>query len=195
MKHCPKCNYPNPDSRETCFDCHSSLDLQPVLDSETGLFGYPEGTLLCKRCFAPAVRDDHETPLCAACRKSLTKYHLPKWVLACCAVVGLMMVYSLVLLPGSMKPAFMFERGRRAEAARDYQTAVAQYKLVQQQYPGSGIILARIGICQCKMNDVAGATETLKNLNRAKVTPGVVSELESAARLLPGVSVSIGRQQ
>jgi hypothetical protein len=189
MKHCPRCNYPNPDSRETCFDCHTSLDSQPVLDSETGLFGYPEGTLLCKRCFAPAVRDDHETPLCAACRKSLTKYCLPKWALACCAVVGVTMVYSLMLLPGSMKPAVLFERGRRAEAARDFQAAVAQYRLVQQRYPKSTTILGRIGICQCKMQDVAGAMDTLKLLNGQGVTPGLADELESAAHDLPGVSV------
>ncbi len=189
MKHCPKCNYPNPDSREVCFDCHTSLDSRPVLDSETGLFGYPEGTVLCKRCFAPAVRDDHETPLCAACRKNLTRYRVPAWALACCAVVGLMMVYSLILLPGSMKPVVLFEKGRRAESVRDFQTAVAQYRLVQQRFPKSTTVLGRIGICQCKMQDVAGAVDTLQQLNGKGVTPGLMSELESAAQNLPGVSV------
>lgn len=177
MKQCPKCDYPNPDSRSTCFKCAASLDAQadPAAASQAPP---SQAADACAKCGAHA-EEGHPTPLCAHCRTSLARAELPKWVWASILFVLLVVCYAITQFPSTLNADIAFERGRRAEAAGDYARAVTQYRIAADRFPDSTEVIARLGISLYHAGNIGEAVTYLSSLEGREASDQLISEVNS----------------
>src|SRR5437870_13256144 len=85
-------------------------------------------TDVCKNCGRSPVERGYQVPLCPPCRTLLCKRPLPAWIYGVSVVVALALLFALARFPASVKAGIAFERGRRAERAGNYRSAMAEYR-------------------------------------------------------------------
>lgn len=129
----------------------------------------------CKSCGQQA-EPDYSLPLCSACRESLSKRPLPKWVRLSFFLLILVTLLAATKFPKSLVGGIAFERGRLAEESRDFSSAVANYSQVLGLFPNSTLAIARLGISQQKAGDISASRETLGKIVGVKVSKEIAEK-------------------
>ena len=136
---------------------------------------------ICANCSSPGIEPKYVVPLCSPCRDKLSRCAPPIWAKAFAFVVLLAMAISFIQLPASLAIGIAYERGKRAEKAHDYVTAVTHYRKVADKYPNDIDVVARLGIAQFRAGDRLGAIQTLEKLEGKKVDKDLADELDALA--------------
>jgi hypothetical protein len=136
----------------------------------------------CKSCGQQA-EPDYSLPLCSACRESLSKRPLPKWVKLSFFLVILVTLFAATKFPKSLVAGIAFERGRLAEGSHDFSSAVANYSQVLNLFPNSILVIARLGIAQQKAGDFSASRETLGKIAKLKVSKEIAREVNESLRI------------
>jgi|GEM_PF-1857165 len=177
MKQCPKCDYPNLDAYSSCYKCQTPLDAQSGAVA-TASSPPAQAADACSKCGAHA-EEGYAAPLCAHCRTSLSKWDIPKWVLASSFFVFLVVCYAISHFPATLNADIAYERGGRAEAAGDYARAVSEYRKVIDRFPDCTEVIARLGISYYHSGDIGHAIECLGRLDGREMSDDLMRELDS----------------
>ncbi len=140
-----------------------------------------EGPPVCQRCGA-APEPGYPLSLCAPCRTALAHRPVPAGIKAAAVAVLLLLAFALTRIPKSVEAAVAFEKGRRAEEARRYAEAAADYRSVTAAFPQSVLAQARLFVAQYRAHDAEGARETFQHLAGRKVKKEIAAEVNGLLR-------------
>lgn len=135
--------------------------------------------LLCKSCRVRLPEPGYDYRLCPECRRTMINRPYPSWVKAFLVIVLLLVVVASYNLPSALQAAFSFRMAKKAEANRDYPTAIAQYQKILAAYPQSQKHQARLAICYLKTNDTKKAVPLVKGLDDNKLPDAMIEEINS----------------
>ena len=133
----------------------------------------------CKNCGHPK-EVLYQFPLCKECRDILARRPLPLWTKLSFAMVILVLCFAFTRFPASLRAGIAFERGRRAEAVRNFSLAVDEYQKVLEQFSDSTLVLARFGISQYKADHLYEAASVFSKLAGRKTSKDLVKEVNTA---------------
>jgi hypothetical protein len=119
---------------------------------------------VCEFCSRPAEAGGYTVSLCATCRNELAGRPLPWWLIGAGAVALVLVFIALAQFPSTFRAGVAFERGSRAEAAGEYATAVAEYRVVVDRFPDSVTAVQRLGISEYRAGNLREAARTLRQL-------------------------------
>ncbi|GKX31545.1 hypothetical protein SH1V18_40250 [Vallitalea longa] len=88
----------------------------------------------CENCGSSVTEDGYKTKLCPSCRYKLSKRPLPKSIKIFLGIIMVLIVYSFMRLPNSMKGVLAYEKGKKAESQKKYVTALKQYQIADKEY-------------------------------------------------------------
>src|SRR5262249_61878610 len=88
---------------------------------------------------------------------------------------------ALVRFPASLRAGIAFERGRRAEAARNYPLAATEYQIVADQFPDSTLALGRLGICDYRAGRLDQSFSIFHRLGGRETSPELAGEINQIA--------------
>jgi len=134
----------------------------------------------CVYCGQPIDAVAGGLPVCAACLPALTHRPLPRWIQIAAAIIGIVLLLALLQFPSSLTAGIAFERGRRAEAARDYKLAEQQYAIVADRFPSSTLAIARLGIASYHAGDFLTAMKSFATLEGRETSESLASEVNVA---------------
>ena len=192
LRHCPKCSYPNPGSRETCFGCGCSLKPEPGISvfkdgtSESIRIEKDKAKNKCFHCGVELYIPDCDVKLCPRCRNKLVHYPIPLWLISSFALLIILMLLSIPLWVNSVNVGVDYERGLIAEQNNDYKTAAKYYNELYNKYPDSPVLLARIVIVQYKSGNKKAALSNVQQLQGRALPISTGNEL---AETIPEISV------
>jgi hypothetical protein len=145
-----------------------------------------EDLVYCEQCNGLNVEPGYEIGLCVSCRDTLVRRPVPGWLLVTSALVLVVVLIALIRVPAALEAGIAMERGRRAEAAKDYSVAVAEYQRIVTRYPKATEARARLGISHFRAGHLSEAVATLDSLSGEKTDDdladevnGVIAEIES----------------
>jgi len=101
---------------------------------------------VCIGCGSPAILPGYPNKLCALCRTKFIKFNVPLWVKLFGAGILVIMVISIIWLPGNLKAALALARGEKAELNRNYVTEQNELEKARKLVPGSIDILSHLMI-------------------------------------------------
>ncbi len=133
----------------------------------------------CASCGLPA-ETGHYVALCASCRSQLASRPFPPWIKAAACVTMVALVVALARFPATLSGAAAYERGRQAESRRAFDTAVAEYTRAASRFPGSTLVMARLGIAAFHAGQFEVAARAFQNLGGRQGSPEVVREANEA---------------
>ena len=136
--------------------------------------------LACKNCGAAPEAGGYELSLCARCRSSLAHRPFPAWIKVSSGVALLTLLFAISILPSTFNAGIAFERGRRAESARDYSLAAAEYQRVVTRFPDSTLALARLGINRLHAGQLPEAAAAFQKLGGRKTSKELAVEVNAA---------------
>jgi tetratricopeptide (TPR) repeat protein len=88
-------------------------------------------------------------------------------------------VYAVAKMPASLLASIAFERGQRAEAAGNFQTAATEYAKVVEKFPDSTSAVARLGIAQYRAGNRDAAIQTLGSLSGRQAPKELTNEINA----------------
>jgi len=135
----------------------------------------------CIICGQPLDSLTEGLPVCAGCYPGLVDRPLPRWIQVVTAFIGLVLVLSLVQFPLSLSAGIAFERGRRAEVARNYKLAEQQYAIVAKRFPSSTLAIARLGIVSYRAGDLLTAIKSFEKLGGRETSEELAGEVNAVA--------------
>ena len=135
---------------------------------------------VCEQCQKPAEGGGFPLPLCAGCRDTLSHRPYPGWVWASGAVILLVFLIALNRFPDTLMAGVAFAQGEKAEAAKEYPRAVAEYKKVVERFPDSTLALARLGIAHYPAGQREEAAAVFRRLRGRKASKDLVREINQA---------------
>ena len=141
-----------------------------------------ETSAVCKNCGNTALESGYELPLCSNCRDTLSRRPLPTWIKLTSAGVAFVLLFAFAKFPVALKAGIALERGRRAEGAKNYSTAVNEYEKVAHRYPGSTLAVARLGIVYYRGGRLPEALATLNRLAGRQTSKELAGEVNSVIR-------------
>jgi len=134
---------------------------------------------VCAACGQPAAFAQDELPLCPACLQAMIDRPLPRWLYVTAAIIGLIVLLALLKFPASLGAEIAFERGKRAEAARNYPLAEQQYAIVVKRFPSSTLALARLGIASYRAGDIVMTIDCYDKLRGRESSDKVIIEFNA----------------
>lgn len=132
----------------------------------------------CAACGSKIIEQGHLTPLCAACRDKYAKFPIPFFVKILLFLFLALSVFAFIKFPESLIAGIAFERGQRAEAAKQYKAAAEQYMLAINRFADSKIITARLGISLYKAGEYNDAIKILDPLSGKEMSKELVAEIQ-----------------
>jgi len=135
----------------------------------------PLPPLNCQLCGRPA-EPGYSAQLCSICRKTLSKRPFPIWIKICVVLIAVIFVYALTQMLASLTA---FERGQKAEAAGNYETAASNYADAVERFPQSTLAIARLGIAQYRAGNRVAAIQTLNLLAGRQVPKELTTEVNA----------------
>ena len=147
-----------------------------VLDPGSPASAPPQA--VCRHCRSAQPESGYETPLCAACRRTLVKRPFPIWVVGTAAVTILLVFVSFLRFPSAVQFGVAYERADRQEQKNDYRGALKNYHLVASRYPNSPKLQAHLGIAQYRSGDVAAAMTTFQGLEGKELPKELTTQIE-----------------
>ena len=121
-------------------------------------------------------------PLCARCRDAHVNRPYPPAILISMVAIAAVFIFAMFLFPASIRADIAFERGQRAEGARNYNLAVIQYRKVVATFPDAVEPTARLGISYYKAGDSVDAAKTLLLLQNREVSKDLQDELDGVVK-------------
>ncbi|MBI5361183.1 MAG: hypothetical protein HZA48_11455 [Planctomycetes bacterium] len=118
---------------------------------------------ICVNCKKAPPEHGYITPLCIDCRDALSKRFVPAWIKAVASVITIVFIFALTRFPVTIDAAIAFERGKNAEKASMYRTAVREYEKAIERFPDSTQIITRLYAAYWRNNDISKATEIFDN--------------------------------
>lgn len=91
----------------------------------------------CLNCGSTFIEPNHVNPLCADCRQIFLKFPTPKWVMAFAAVIGVILLFSLISLPKNIALGLKLQKGKDAVEAHHYLTAKSELQAFAKEVPES----------------------------------------------------------
>jgi len=149
--------------------------------------------ILCQSCGATPEPGDFTMPLCARCRDALSRRPLPKWIRAVSGVVLVVLLFALNQFPSTFRAGLAYERGRRAEVARDYGRAASEYRNVVERFPDSTLALARLGIALLRAERFPEAADCFRKLAGRKVEFTCILQSKSESTTSPQIALAAPR--
>jgi hypothetical protein len=134
-----------------------------TLDEEHGATQAPDPNT-CGSCRQPHVERGYRSPLCSTCRTALARRPVPPWITGTGVLIAIMLAVALVKFPASLGAGLAYERGQRAERARDYARAVSEYERVVRRFPDSTEATARLGVAHFRAGHLLEAAVTLDKI-------------------------------
>lgn len=131
----------------------------------------------CAKCGKPAEAGAYKLPLCSGCRDAMSQRPFPKWIRIGFGLIVLAFLGATTQLQGSLAAGIAFARGQRAEATKDFATAVAEYRRVVQRFPDSTLALGRLGIVYYRAGDLREAATVFRRLAGRKASKELVREV------------------
>ncbi|NIG52566.1 lipopolysaccharide assembly protein LapB [Chitinophaga sp. Cy-1792] len=91
-------------------------------------------TRYCENCRSPEAEKGYVTPLCVACRKAFSRYPIHKHIKGAAILVGIIIVYSLWLVPERLQTYFNYERAKKLMTEHRFHSARALLEPLMEQY-------------------------------------------------------------
>ncbi len=132
--------------------------------------------LACQVCNKPA-EVGYAAQLCFVCRTTLSKRPFPLWIKIAIILVGIGFLYALAEMPAFLVASIAFERGQRAEAGGNFETAASEYAKAVEKFPGSTSAVARLGIAQYRAGNRDAAVRTLRSLAGRQAPKKLTNEI------------------
>lgn len=120
----------------------------------------------CKNCGSSLVEEGYELALCQECRDLLSKRPIPVWIRVFFGIVTIILIFTLIKLPSSIRAGIAFERGVKADKSRKCVSAMNEYEKVIEVFPDSTLVLARLGIDYYRNEKIM---ECLIYLNKVRI--------------------------
>ncbi|MES2279141.1 MAG: hypothetical protein V4592_24125 [Bacteroidota bacterium] len=134
----------------------------------------PETNNNCIKCNSPDILAGYPNKLCAPCRQSLINFPIPLWVKLFGAGVAVVMLISLIWLPGNLKAAIALERAEKAEKSLNYVTAQRELEKARKIVPGSVDVLSNLLIAGFNNTDFSAVATAFQGLKDKKITDTVL---------------------
>jgi hypothetical protein len=138
----------------------------------------PLPPLTCQLC-GKVAELGYAAQLCSVCRTTLYNRPFPIWIKIAVILVAVVLVYALAEMPASLVASIAFERGRRAEAAGNFETAATEYAKVVEKFPNSTSTVARLGIAQYRSGNRDAAVQTLGSLAGRQAPKELTNEINA----------------
>ncbi len=133
----------------------------------------------CAACGSKIIEHGHLTPLCAACRDKYAKFPIPLFVKIMLGLFLILAAVAFMKFPEALGAGIAFERGQRAEAAKDYKAAVEQYTKAREQFKDSTLITVRLGVSMYKGGAYNEAMEILDPLAGKEMSKTLVADVQA----------------
>lgn len=136
----------------------------------------------CISCGSPDILPGYPNKLCAACRNKFIKLNVPLWIKLFGAGIAVIMLISIIWLPGNLKAALALARGEKAELSRNYITEQNELEKAKKSVPQSVDILSHLVIAGFNNGDFKTVLSSLNDLeNRTIDDSALVSKLNDIA--------------
>lgn len=133
----------------------------------------------CAGCGSKIIEHGHLTPLCAACRDKYAKFPIPMFVKALLVIFIGLSAAAFIKFPESLSAGVAFERGKKAESAKDYKTAAEEYAKARKQFKDSKLITVRLGVSMYKDGLYNEAMDVLDPLSGKEMSKELVTEVQA----------------
>lgn len=111
----------------------------------------------CKNCGSLSFEEGYNLKLCKECRDKLSKRFIPLQIKLVSVLLMALVIFSLSRFPHVIKIGVEFERGKQAEKASKYLTAVKHYEKAIKEYPESDEILVRLYVSYYQNQNIDAA--------------------------------------
>lgn len=147
----------------------------------------PKTRMVCASCASPNVLEEYPVKLCADCREKYIKFPIPLWVKLFGAGVAIVLIISLIWLPGNFGAAIALSKAEKAERNKNYLTEEQELQKALKKAPNSIDILAHLAIASFYNMDMRTTGQALDKLEGKKMdniqlvnqVNGVMQDLKS----------------
>jgi thioredoxin-like negative regulator of GroEL len=126
--------------------------------------------------------------LCHVCRTELVKRTVPLWIKGTALLIVILLLYSLIQFPLTLKAGIHYKRGVQAYTNHKSWTAVHEFEQATDRFPDSTKILARLYISYYQTSQLDKAAQVLSRIG------GKAAESESMANLINNVASEMDRR-
>ncbi|TSD67688.1 hypothetical protein FFF34_009960 [Inquilinus sp. KBS0705] len=123
----------------------------------------------CVICNIPSVIEGHPTRLCADCRRKLINYPIPLWVKLFGAATLVLMIISLISLPGNFGAALAISRAIKAENHLNYVTEQRELESARKVAPNSVDVLGHLMIASFNNMDIETVFSASNDLSKKPI--------------------------
>jgi hypothetical protein len=92
--------------------------------------------------------------------------------------VALVVALAFLQFPSALSAGLSYRRGKVAEGAGDFHTALARYEAAAIQYPDSTELVLRIAVAAYRDGDFAKSVRALSQIAGRKVDKSIASEAD-----------------
>jgi hypothetical protein len=141
-----------------------------------------DAPFFCRRCGGYAQFSGYAYPLCGQCRVELSSRPFPPGVWAFLAAFAIVFLLALLRLPGAVAAGVTFERGQRAEARGDFNTAADRYIAVIRRFPEATSVLVRGAVVSAEAGRAKEGHALLNRLRGRTLSNADIPALDRAER-------------
>ncbi|QUH19679.1 tetratricopeptide repeat protein [Alkaliphilus sp. B6464] len=116
---------------------------------------------VCKNCNSPNVEEGYNLALCRECREEFVRRPIPLWVKGFIIILISTFIAGIMRFPQTLISGIAYERGKKAETAHKYKTAMEEYEKALEQYPDSTLILAKLAVTYYHNNKIEEVINTI----------------------------------
>ncbi|MBV7528551.1 hypothetical protein [Chitinophaga sp. sic0106] len=139
-----------------------SAEQEQVNSAATPVADKSPWTRYCENCNSPDAEEGYATRLCAECRKAHSRYPIHKQIKGAAILVGIVIVYSLTLVPERLRTYINFEKAKQLMEEHRFHSARVLLEPLLEKYDDN--LKLRVAFMEAALRD--GNQEAADSINR-----------------------------